>query len=109
MLLLLSFLGSPVLHVHVVTHVLLTLPRPQGVSALVPSWVVRYWPILGRLAVTLGMLAIIRAGYFIPVPGVDMARLPAAVGGLEGEPANRGQQASNTAQHSTAHCSCFAM
>jgi hypothetical protein len=58
---------------------------PRDLSALLPGWVVRYWPILTRLCVTLGMLAIIRAGYFIPVPGVDMARLPAAVGGMEGE------------------------
>jgi preprotein translocase subunit SecY len=46
---------------------------------------VRYWPILTRLCVTLGMLTIIRLGYFIPVPGVDMAQLPAAAGGMEGE------------------------
>lgn len=45
----------------------------------------RYWPILARLFVTLGMLTIIRLGYFIPVPGVDMARLPAAADGMEGE------------------------
>lgn len=31
------------------------------------------------------MLTIIRLGYFIPVPGVDMAQLPAAAGGMEGE------------------------
>lgn len=57
----------------------------SGLSALLPGWVVRYWPILTRLFVTLGMLTIIRLGYFIPVPGVDMAQLPASVGGMEGE------------------------
>lgn len=66
----------------------------MGLSRLLPSWVVRYWPILTRLFVTLGMLTIIRLGYFIPVPGVDMAQLPAAVGGMEGETGRGG-----TGQH----------
>lgn len=61
------------------------LCSPSRAAALLPGWVVRYWPILTRLFVTLGMLAIIRLGYFIPVPGVDMAQLPAAAGGMEGE------------------------
>jgi preprotein translocase subunit SecY len=41
--------------------------------------------VLQRLLVTLGILVIIRLGYFIPVPGVDLGSLPAAAYGMEGE------------------------
>ena len=69
-------------------HPVLSSQQGAGVvRRLLPGWLVRYAPILSRLCVTLGMLTIIRLGYFIPVPGVDMARLPAAVGGMEGEAA----------------------
>lgn len=49
-------------------------------DALAP--VVRYWEIIRRFAVTLLMLAFIRAGHYIPLPGVDLhqvsSRLSAA-------------------------------
>jgi hypothetical protein len=54
-------------------------------GTLLPSWVVRYWPVIQRLMVTLVMLTVIRMGYFIPIPGVDLTSLPAAGYGLEGE------------------------
>jgi hypothetical protein len=69
-----------ILHAHPACHSSTWSP-----ASLLPGWVMRYWPILARLCVTLGMLTIIRLGYFIPVPGVDMARMPAAVGGQEGK------------------------
>jgi preprotein translocase subunit SecY len=37
-----------------------------------------YWPIIARVLVTLAMLAVIRAGHYVPLPGVDLAA--AAVG-----------------------------
>ncbi|KAF6257493.1 pre protein translocase secY subunit [Scenedesmus sp. NREL 46B-D3] len=52
---------------------------------LLPGWLRRNWPVLQRLLVTLGMLVVIRLGYFIPVPGVDLGSLPAAAYGMEGE------------------------
>jgi preprotein translocase subunit SecY len=48
--------------------------------------------VLQRLLVTLGMLMIIRLGYFIPVPGVDLGSLPAAAYGMEGETGQQQQQ-----------------
>jgi hypothetical protein len=59
----------------------------QRLSALLPASLVRHWPIVARLLVTLGMLAIIRCGYFIPLPGLDLSNLPAAAHGMEGAPA----------------------
>eukprot|EP00879_Flechtneria_rotunda_P019900 GHRR01020916.1.p1 GENE.GHRR01020916.1~~GHRR01020916.1.p1 ORF type:complete len:458 (+),score=125.90 GHRR01020916.1:187-1560(+) len=52
---------------------------------LVPSWLQRNWPVVQRLLVTVTMLVIIRCGYFIPVPGVDLAALPTATSAMEGE------------------------
>jgi preprotein translocase subunit SecY len=52
---------------------------------LLPAWLRRNWPVLQRLLVTVSMLLIIRLGYFIPVPGVDLGSLPAAAYGMEGE------------------------
>jgi hypothetical protein len=68
---------------HTTTH----FPSPlQSVQLLLlPSWLRRNWPVLQRLLVTLGMLVIIRLGYFIPVPGVDLGSLPAAAYGMEGK------------------------
>lgn len=53
-----------------------------------------YREILSRVAVTLAMLAVIRAGHFIPVPGVELAHLPVHGLGTEGErPPARGSWA----------------
>jgi preprotein translocase subunit SecY len=32
-----------------------------------------YWPIIARVLLTLAMLAVIRAGHYVPLPGVDLA------------------------------------
>jgi hypothetical protein len=53
-------------------------------SLALPSSLLRYGPILGRLVVTVGMLTVIRLGFFIPVPGLDLTQLPAATHGMEG-------------------------
>ncbi|KXZ41387.1 hypothetical protein GPECTOR_501g464 [Gonium pectorale] len=44
-----------------------------------------YHEVLGRAALTLGLLALIRAGHFIPLPGVDLAAVPAAGAATAGE------------------------
>lgn len=49
------------------------------------SWVDKYRDILQRVSVTLAMLAIMRAGMFIPLPGVDLAHLQAQSLDTEGE------------------------
>jgi hypothetical protein len=38
---------------------------------------VQYRGVLGRLAATVGLLAVIRCGLYIPLPGVDFSRMPA--------------------------------
>jgi hypothetical protein len=60
-------------------------PHSAAPSAWLPPALRRNWPLLKRIAVTVAMIAVIRAGYYIPLPGVDVARLPsAAVGATEG-------------------------
>ena len=49
------------------------------------SWIYKYHDILKRVAVTVAMLAIMRAGMFIPLPGVDMAHLQAPTLDTEGK------------------------
>lgn len=44
-----------------------------------------YREILQRVAVTLAMLAAIRAGHFLPVPGVELSLLPVHGLASEGE------------------------
>jgi len=59
---------------------------------LLPDPLVLYWPVIKRLCVTVAMLAIIRMGYFIPLPGVDMQALPSATASTEGGCARRRQR-----------------
>lgn len=57
----------------------------QRLLQLLPDALLLYWPVLQRMCVTVAMLAIIRMGYFIPLPGVDMQALPTAVTTTEGD------------------------
>ncbi len=54
---------------------------PARLRRLAPEWLVPHLPILQRLAFTVSMLTCIRVGYYIPLPGVDMAMLPAMEAG----------------------------
>lgn len=54
-------------------------PLPDALE-LLPSVLTRHWPVLQRFLVTLGMMAVIRAGHYIPLPGVDMASVPSSAG-----------------------------
>ena len=46
---------------------------------------VKYRNIVTRVAVTIAMLAVIRCGLYIALPGVDLAAVPAALPAREGE------------------------
>ena len=48
------------------------------------SFTLKYREILQRVAVTVAMLAIMRAGMFVPLPGVDLAHLQPAAAATEG-------------------------
>ncbi len=41
-------------------------------------WVIKYREVLLRCTVTVVLLAVIRCGLFIPLPGVDLQHLPVA-------------------------------
>eukprot|EP00198_Chlamydomonas_reinhardtii_P008179 XP_001697516.1 preprotein translocase secY subunit [Chlamydomonas reinhardtii] len=63
-----------------------------GAAPLRPGWLgalQRFWyyykEIIQRAALTLGLLVVIRCGSFIPVPGVDLAAVPAAAATTAGE------------------------
>ncbi|KAG2440274.1 hypothetical protein HXX76_004386 [Chlamydomonas incerta] len=63
-----------------------------GSAPLQPGWLgalQRFWyyykEIIQRAALTLGLLVVIRCGSFIPVPGVDLAAVPAAAAATAGE------------------------
>jgi hypothetical protein len=47
----------------------------------------RYKEIIARVALTMGMLVILRLGYFIALPGVDLQHMPTlAPSGYQGAP-----------------------
>jgi preprotein translocase subunit SecY len=64
----------------------------------VPHTLRLYWPIIQRALVTLLMLGIVRMGYFIPLPGVDLASLPVNTAATEGETVGGFYQTSNMAR-----------
>ncbi|KAJ9508542.1 hypothetical protein QJQ45_012080 [Haematococcus lacustris] len=63
-------------------------PLSWLLTALQPAlrFCAQYHEVIRRIAVTLGLLAVIRCGLYIPLPGVDMAHLPAsAAAATQGE------------------------
>ncbi|KAG2455040.1 hypothetical protein HYH02_000865 [Chlamydomonas schloesseri] len=58
--------------------------RAGWLGALERFWYY-YKEIIQRAALTLGLLVVIRCGSFIPVPGVDLAAVPAAAAATAGE------------------------
>lgn len=88
-----SLEGWPAAWQHRVTSAATPTQEPLASSLLRPilQWAqplvdfyTLYREILQRMAVTLVMLVVMRAGLFIPLPGVDMAMLPAATPSTEG-------------------------
>ncbi len=59
----------------------------QRLSPLL-SFAVKYRDVLQRVAVTIAMLAILRLGMFVPLPGVDMALMQPTAEATEGEAAS---------------------
>lgn len=52
-----------------------------------PGWLqglLYYREIILRAALTVGLLVVIRAGHFVPLPGVDLQQVPAAAASTAG-------------------------
>ncbi len=80
-----------------------------GAASWLPPAVARNWPLIQRLLVTVAMIAVIRMGYYVPLPGADMQRLPSpTLGTTEG--ARRAAAACAPASHLAARmrtqCPC---